>query len=296
MQIWRRVLKNKRSSSEGDWEQMGSRIFVKNNEAILVSQDAPQEMPKGSYFETDAECPGHPKHVPNQQVPLELLGSAPVQRPFQYFGVLEGPIYMLRILPPPPPLIPINFTTQEIPQNPFPQQIAERFSAPSPQVAVVRPNAATDDGTDNDTQTLLRKLMSRVDELTSENKALRKKLKAEQQSALLLQDILTSFRDRGGLVIESRLHDRRVTGSRLCSMEDPTYIQALCTINLSRTKRFPISVECKFGERMRAQVSYSSSDYGSNLRGLPQKRPCITPKLDVNITKNKSGIHPKARF
>ncbi|GBN30634.1 hypothetical protein AVEN_118870-1 [Araneus ventricosus] len=49
---------------------------------------------------------------------------------------------------------------------------------------------------------------------------------------------------------------------------------------------FPLSVgvACKFGEGVPAQVSSSSSDRGSKLRGPSQNSPRVASKLDVNIT------------
>ncbi|GBO11827.1 hypothetical protein AVEN_224339-1 [Araneus ventricosus] len=50
-------------------------------------------------------------------------------------------------------------------------------------------------------------------------------------------------------------------------------------------KRPPVVVVLKFGEGVPAQVSSSSSDRGSKLRGPSQNSPRVASKRDVNITK-----------
>ncbi|GBM06656.1 hypothetical protein AVEN_190875-1 [Araneus ventricosus] len=50
-------------------------------------------------------------------------------------------------------------------------------------------------------------------------------------------------------------------------------------------KRYPVGVEWKFGEGVPAQVSSSSSDHGSKLRGPSQNSPRFASKLDANVTK-----------
>ncbi|GBN40174.1 hypothetical protein AVEN_159704-1 [Araneus ventricosus] len=50
-------------------------------------------------------------------------------------------------------------------------------------------------------------------------------------------------------------------------------------------KRPPVGVAWKLGEGVSAQVSSSSSDRGSKLRGLSQNSPRVASKRDVNITK-----------
>ncbi|GBL85830.1 hypothetical protein AVEN_63163-1 [Araneus ventricosus] len=71
----------------------------------------------------------------------------------------------------------------------------------------------------------------------------------------------------------SRLETRRVWGL----LQDKSYVVA---------KRPPAGVAWKFGERVPAQASSSSSDRGSKLRGPSQNSPCVAFKRDVNITKN----------
>ncbi|GBN65780.1 hypothetical protein AVEN_17838-1 [Araneus ventricosus] len=90
---------------------------------------------------------------------------------------------------------------------------------------------------------------------------------------------------RGGLVVRPRLgaggfqirHPiplkiRRVWGP----LHAKSYVAA---------KRSPAAVARKFGEGVPAQVSSSSSDRGSNLRGPSQNSPRVASKRDVNITK-----------
>ncbi|GBM71092.1 hypothetical protein AVEN_146306-2-1, partial [Araneus ventricosus] len=50
-------------------------------------------------------------------------------------------------------------------------------------------------------------------------------------------------------------------------------------------KRLPVGVARKFGEEVPAQVSSSSSDRRSELRGPSQNSPLVASKRDVNITK-----------
>ncbi|GBN72378.1 hypothetical protein AVEN_76571-1 [Araneus ventricosus] len=52
-------------------------------------------------------------------------------------------------------------------------------------------------------------------------------------------------------------------------------------------KRPPAGVAWKFGEGVPAQVSSSSSDRDSKLRGPSQNSPRVASKRDVNITKTK---------
>ncbi|GBL83992.1 hypothetical protein AVEN_23495-1 [Araneus ventricosus] len=52
-------------------------------------------------------------------------------------------------------------------------------------------------------------------------------------------------------------------------------------------KRPPVGVAWNFGEGVPAQVSSSSSDRGSKLRGPFQYSPRVASKRDVNITKTK---------
>ncbi|GBM06296.1 hypothetical protein AVEN_208981-1 [Araneus ventricosus] len=58
----------------------------------------------------------------------------------------------------------------------------------------------------------------------------------------------------------------------------------------SVVKRPPVGVAWKFEEGVPAQVSSSSSDRGSKLRGPSQNSPRVASKRDVNITKLKDRI------
>ncbi|GBM85648.1 hypothetical protein AVEN_150176-1 [Araneus ventricosus] len=79
---------------------------------------------------------------------------------------------------------------------------------------------------------------------------------------------------------------RRVPGSRPDSNEDPTCMWACCTLSHAQAiKRLPSGVVLKFGVGVPVQVSFSSSDGGSKLRGLSQNRLLVASKRDVNITK-----------
>ncbi|GBM30764.1 hypothetical protein AVEN_30585-1 [Araneus ventricosus] len=49
-------------------------------------------------------------------------------------------------------------------------------------------------------------------------------------------------------------------------------------------KRPPIGVARKFGEGVPVQVSSSSSDHGSKLRGSSLNSPRIASKRDINLT------------
>ncbi|GBM70012.1 hypothetical protein AVEN_248830-1 [Araneus ventricosus] len=74
--------------------------------------------------------------------------------------------------------------------------------------------------------------------------------------------------DRSGLVVRCRLRGRSVTGSKPESTEDPFVYLACCTLNHTQgATRPPVCVVRKSGEGVPAQVSSSSSDLGSNLRG-----------------------------
>ncbi|GBN94213.1 hypothetical protein AVEN_116142-1 [Araneus ventricosus] len=87
-----------------------------------------------------------------------------------------------------------------------------------------------------------------------------------------------------GLVVRSRLWDRRVPGSKLDSTEDHRHVWGLLHIkSCVVAKRPPVGLVWKLGEGVSAQVS--SSDRISKLRGPPQNRPRVASKRDVNITK-----------
>ncbi|GBO12627.1 hypothetical protein AVEN_168487-1 [Araneus ventricosus] len=87
------------------------------------------------------------------------------------------------------------------------------------------------------------------------------------------------------LVVRSRLWGRRVTCSKPDSTEDPSCVGFVVRKIMRRgTKHPPVAVVRKFGEEVTAQVSSSSSDRGSKLRGQSQNSPRVDSKRDVNIT------------
>ncbi|GBM71419.1 hypothetical protein AVEN_185725-1 [Araneus ventricosus] len=85
----------------------------------------------------------------------------------------------------------------------------------------------------------------------------------------------------GGLVVRSRPQGRKVPGSKPDSTEEPPRKRVWCTLNPSRP----------FGERRAtAQVSSSSSDRGSKVRGPSQNSPRVASKPDVVVTKLSSHL------
>ncbi|GBM23697.1 hypothetical protein AVEN_257614-1 [Araneus ventricosus] len=90
---------------------------------------------------------------------------------------------------------------------------------------------------------------------------------------------------RGDLVVRSRLWSRRVPGSKPDSTEDPSCMGLLHAKSYIVAKRPPVGMAWKFGEGAPAQVSSSSADRGSKLRGPSQSSPLVASKRDVNITK-----------
>ncbi|GBN99027.1 hypothetical protein AVEN_268339-1 [Araneus ventricosus] len=60
------------------------------------------------------------------------------------------------------------------------------------------------------------------------------------------------------------------------------------------TKLPPVGVAWKFGEGVPSQVSSSSSDCVSKLRGPSQNSPRVASKRDANILKTKSTGRPSA--
>ncbi|GBN18520.1 hypothetical protein AVEN_163572-1 [Araneus ventricosus] len=72
------------------------------------------------------------------------------------------------------------------------------------------------------------------------------------------------------------------TGSKPDSTE---YLPCMGPKSNVVAKRPPVGVTGKFGEGVPAQVSFSSSDRGSKLRGPSQNSPRVASKRDVNITK-----------
>ncbi|GBO39257.1 hypothetical protein AVEN_105909-1 [Araneus ventricosus] len=95
------------------------------------------------------------------------------------------------------------------------------------------------------------------------------------------------FRGRGGLVVgpkpsgfgpesskfETLFHCRSAAWDLLHSKS--------CLV----AKRPPVCVAWKFGEGVPAQVSFSSSDRGSKLRGLSQNSPRVASKRGITKTK-----------
>ncbi|GBN52782.1 hypothetical protein AVEN_74879-1 [Araneus ventricosus] len=85
---------------------------------------------------------------------------------------------------------------------------------------------------------------------------------------------------RGGLVVRSRPQDWRVAGS----LKFRPVWGLLHAKSYVVSKRPAIGVARKFGEGVPAQVSSSSSDRGSKLRGPCLNSPRVASKRDVNIT------------
>ncbi|GBM65392.1 hypothetical protein AVEN_232322-1 [Araneus ventricosus] len=79
---------------------------------------------------------------------------------------------------------------------------------------------------------------------------------------------------------------RRVLGSKPDSTEDLPCMWACCTLNHTYGVNRPTAgVVRKFGEGMPVQMSSSSADLGSKLRGSSQNSPRVASKRDINITK-----------
>ncbi|GBM56874.1 hypothetical protein AVEN_270441-1, partial [Araneus ventricosus] len=89
---------------------------------------------------------------------------------------------------------------------------------------------------------------------------------------------------RGGLVTRSRHRDRRVADLKPDSTEAPPCTDLLHAKSYVVAKRPPAGVARNFGEGVTAQVSFSSSDRGSKLRGPYLNSPRVASKRDVNIT------------
>ncbi|GBM75329.1 hypothetical protein AVEN_144155-1 [Araneus ventricosus] len=75
----------------------------------------------------------------------------------------------------------------------------------------------------------------------------------------------TKSKGRSDLVVSSRLRDRRASCSNPDSTEDPQSIRACGTLN--HAARPPVGVVRMFEKGILAQVTSSSSDRGSELRG-----------------------------
>ncbi|GBN66369.1 hypothetical protein AVEN_139314-1 [Araneus ventricosus] len=84
-------------------------------------------------------------------------------------------------------------------------------------------------------------------------------------------------RSRSGLVVKSR------PGLKPDSTEEP--LCKLVHVKSIGAKCPPVGVAWKFGEGVPAQVSSSSSDCGSNLRGPSQNSSRVASKRDFNVTK-----------
>ncbi|GBM33460.1 hypothetical protein AVEN_55784-1 [Araneus ventricosus] len=78
---------------------------------------------------------------------------------------------------------------------------------------------------------------------------------------------------------------RRIRGSKPDSTEDPSCMEPVKSNAVA--KRPLAGAVWKLGEGggMSAQVSPSSSDRGSKLRGRPKNSPRVASKRDVKITK-----------
>ncbi|GBN44597.1 hypothetical protein AVEN_190989-1 [Araneus ventricosus] len=76
-----------------------------------------------------------------------------------------------------------------------------------------------------------------------------------------------------------------IPGSKPDSAEDRHVWGLLHVKSYVVAKRLPVGVAWKFGKGVPAQVSSSSSDRGSKLRGPSQNSPRVAAKRDVNITK-----------
>ncbi|GBM65210.1 hypothetical protein AVEN_82384-1 [Araneus ventricosus] len=87
----------------------------------------------------------------------------------------------------------------------------------------------------------------------------------------------------------SRLRRRIVPGSKPDSTEDLLCMWTCYALNHTYWfKRPPVGVVQKFGEGVPDQVSSSSSDHGSKLRGPSQNGPLVASKRGVNTNKLNS--------
>ncbi|GBN67711.1 hypothetical protein AVEN_134088-1 [Araneus ventricosus] len=105
----------------------------------------------------------------------------------------------------------------------------------------------------------------------------------KKPKSITVFDFPIVIKGRSGLVVRSRLWGRRV--------RDPIPLKIRRVWGLLHAKshvvakRLPVGVAWKFGEGVPAQVSPSSSDCGSKLRGPSQNSPRVASKRDVNIAK-----------
>ncbi|GBO26261.1 hypothetical protein AVEN_11754-1 [Araneus ventricosus] len=102
---------------------------------------------------------------------------------------------------------------------------------------------------------------------------------------LYLDSYLRNIWGRGGLVVRSRLWGRRAPGPNPDFTEDPPYMGLLHAKSYVVAKRPPLGVARKLAEGVPTQVSSSSSDRGSKLRGPSQNSPPVASERDVNIAK-----------
>ncbi|GBM02193.1 hypothetical protein AVEN_190610-1 [Araneus ventricosus] len=98
---------------------------------------------------------------------------------------------------------------------------------------------------------------------------------------ICLQNQIQNMRLR--YFLESSSRGRRVPGSRPDSLKIRRVWGLLHAKSSVVVKRPPVGVAWKFGEGVPAQVSSSSSDRGSKLRGPSQNSPRVASKRDVNI-------------
>ncbi|GBO12706.1 hypothetical protein AVEN_39594-1 [Araneus ventricosus] len=99
---------------------------------------------------------------------------------------------------------------------------------------------------------------------------------------------------RDGLVVRSRLRGQTVSSSELDSTEDPPCKWDYYTLNHTYGAKHPTAgVVRKFEDWLLAQMSSSSSDRGSKLRGLSKTNSRVASKWDVNITKLSSESIPE---
>ncbi|GBN43284.1 hypothetical protein AVEN_167533-1 [Araneus ventricosus] len=93
------------------------------------------------------------------------------------------------------------------------------------------------------------------------------------------------FFHRGGLVVRSRLWGRRVPDSNPIPLKIRRVWGLLHIKSYEVAKRPPAGEAWKPGEGVPDQVSSSTSDRGSKLRGPSLNSPRVASKRDVNITK-----------
>ncbi|GBM99899.1 hypothetical protein AVEN_188416-1 [Araneus ventricosus] len=85
--------------------------------------------------------------------------------------------------------------------------------------------------------------------------------------------VLTESRGLEGCRFESRLHERS------------DIYKCLTYVNLLMIERLPAGVVRKFGNWVPVQVSSSSSDHSSELRGPYRNFPRVASKRNLNLSK-----------